>query len=130
MQVTGSPGSHLRNWQPATTFTEYVRNCQEGLEAYSDRRAARLLGVPRIEIYRWKLVASIPDELFERLLNDDEIKPSVKMFAAVGQALERGSRMRHAEHCPNCGHLLRERSDFPDAVLSVVNQWLSEQGHQ
>jgi hypothetical protein len=51
-RLPGEPLQHGRNWSPATTFEEYVRNVREGLEAYSDRRAARLLGWPRIAIYR------------------------------------------------------------------------------
>jgi hypothetical protein len=69
-----SPGSHPHsdrpNWQPAETIGDYLQNCREGLENYSDRRAAKLLGVPRIAIQRWKLMASLPKGLL------DHIQPS------------------------------------------------------
>ena len=48
----GSPGSHPHsdrpNWRPAETADEYLRNCREGLEQYSDRKFARLTGMSRI----------------------------------------------------------------------------------
>jgi hypothetical protein len=67
---SGSPGSHHngRNWRPAETFDEYLRNCREGLEERSDRRAAKLLGWSRIHFYRVRLMAELPDDLFEMLL--------------------------------------------------------------
>lgn len=68
----GSQGSHPHadrpNWRPAETAEDYLRNCREGIEKYSDRRFARLMGVPRIALYRWQMMADIPDSLFERLL--------------------------------------------------------------
>jgi hypothetical protein len=67
----GSPGSHPhsgRNWQPATTIDEYLQNCREGLEEYSDRRTAKLMGWSRMYLYRVLLMAELPDELFEHLL--------------------------------------------------------------
>src|SRR5438132_11901850 len=70
-KAPGSPGSHPHadrpNWRPANTLEDYIANCQEGLEQYSDRRAAKLFGVSRMEIYRWQLMASLPDDLVERL---------------------------------------------------------------
>jgi hypothetical protein len=66
-----SPGSHPHadrpNWKPGKTFDDYIANCSEGLEIYSDRHAANLLGVSRIELYRWKLAATLPEELVDRL---------------------------------------------------------------
>jgi hypothetical protein len=56
----GSHGSHPHarpNWRPAETIDEYMSNCREGLEDFSDRRAAKLLGMTRIQLYRAKLMA-------------------------------------------------------------------------
>ena len=43
----GSPGSHSHsdrpNWQPAGTAHDYLRNCDDGLEVYSERRMPKLL---------------------------------------------------------------------------------------
>ena len=52
-------GAVLRNWQPAETIEDYLRNCREGSEEYSERRAAQLLGWPRMKVYRAKLMADI-----------------------------------------------------------------------
>ena len=57
-----------RNWSPATTFEDYWRNVREGLEPLSERCIAALMGMPRIEIYRWWLMAELPDDLFEALV--------------------------------------------------------------
>lgn len=85
------PGSHPHsdrpNWQPAETVDEYLANVREGLEPYSQRRLAKLLGVPRIELYRWTQMAAIPDELFERLM-EDAANLSTKRLAQIGQALK------------------------------------------
>jgi hypothetical protein len=63
--TNGSQGSHGRNWSPAETFGDYVRNCREGLEPWSERRAAKLLGISRAELWRWKLTAELPEDLFD-----------------------------------------------------------------
>ena len=39
-----APRGALRTGGRLKTIADYVRNCGEGLEAYSDRRAALLLG--------------------------------------------------------------------------------------
>jgi hypothetical protein len=65
---TGSPGSHGRNWSPAETLEDYLRNCEEGLETRSERRVAKLMGVSRAELWRWKMMAELPEDLFEALL--------------------------------------------------------------
>ena len=51
------PHADQRNWQPADNIDDYLRNCREGLETYSDRRVAKLWGVSRAWIWRAKLVA-------------------------------------------------------------------------
>ena len=64
MTDDGSLGSHPHsdrpNWQPAETLDDYARNCREGLEDDSDRRAAQLLGRSRMAVYRAKLMAGLP----------------------------------------------------------------------
>ena len=89
---TGSPGSHHgRNWQPAETIEDYYRNIEDGLEEYSDRRAAKLMGVSRAWIWRAKLIASLPRDLFELLLADKPTRghvPSTKELANIARALQ------------------------------------------
>ena len=45
-ETTCSPGSNPHadrpNWRPPETIGEYVSNCQENLEVYTDRRFAKL----------------------------------------------------------------------------------------
>jgi hypothetical protein len=55
--MTPAPLGVIPNWQPASTKVDYLRNCREGLEDYSERRLAKLLGWSRIRIHRAKLMA-------------------------------------------------------------------------
>jgi hypothetical protein len=126
----GSPGGHPHadqpNWQPADNIDDYLQNCREGLEEYSDRHAAKLLGVPRIEVFRWKLMAELPEDLFQALLKSKR-SPSVKSVAAVAQALKRGNQA-DTECCPHCGHVLRTRPQVSTEYEKIVNDWLKEKG--
>ena len=139
--MTGSPGSDPHadrpNWRPAETFAEYLRNCQEGLEVYSDRRMAKLLGVSRVELWRWQRMSELPDELFERLLahfkaeNPRRPLPSSKTFAQISVALSRvadgGGKIADVETCPHCGGMLRTRRWISAEVARIVLDWLHEQ---
>lgn len=88
----GSLGSQSHsdrpNWQPATNSDEYLRNCREGLEDFSERRLAQLTGWSRVRIYRQRLMAELPEELFEQLLAAG-VKSS-KAMAAIALALNPG----------------------------------------
>jgi hypothetical protein len=123
----GSPGSHphadRRNWKPAETLEEYLQNCREGLENFSQRKAARLLGVSRSELQRWE----IPEPLFEALLNARR-PPSTKALAEVGRALRGSPGKADFECCPNCGFVLRVRPRVPAEYVRIVADWLSQQG--
>ncbi|MGO4836811.1 hypothetical protein AB4144_31655 [Rhizobiaceae sp. 2RAB30] len=128
-QRGGSPGSHVpnphadrTNWRPAETLEDYLQNCCEGLEIYSDRRAAKLLGWSRIEVYRAKLIASLPEDLFDRLIESDPV-PSAKALAQIAQALESGTLSREIERCPKCGHVLRVRRTGFDRYREVLASW-------
>ena len=50
----GPPGSHPHadqpNWKPADNADDYLRNCEDGLEKFSERRFAKLFGASRIEL--------------------------------------------------------------------------------
>jgi hypothetical protein len=61
----GHPHSDQPNWRPADTIVDYLANCREGLEEYSDRKAAKLWGISRAELWRWKLIGELPEDLFE-----------------------------------------------------------------
>jgi hypothetical protein len=122
----GHPSSHPHadqpNWRPAETAEDYLRNCREGLEEYSQRRLAKLMGVPRMMLWQSRMMAEIPEELFERLLRN---KPSTKAPAQIGAALTGRAPAKDIERCPCCGYVLRVRWLRQDLV-TIVNEWLSE----
>ena len=126
-----SPGSHSHsdrpNWLPAETADDYLRNCDDGLEAYSDRRMAKLLGVSRTALWRWKLMAKIPEELFKRLLARADQVPSTKEFANIARALNGHVQSHDAERCSHCGEVLRVRGRLRSSTARIVNEWLREQ---
>ena len=125
----GSPGSHPHldqpNWQPATTLGEYVANCREGLENYSERRLAKLLGMSRTELQRAVLLAEIPEELFENLITDRQHQPSPTELAYVARALKGTGKLTEVDSCPHCGHTLRVRRRVSEHVAATVNEWLN-----
>jgi hypothetical protein len=121
---TGSPGSHLRNWSPAETFDDYMRNCKEGLETWSDRRAVKLMGWSRMGLYRARLMAKLPEDLFEALLVTGRKCPSSRTLANIARALH-GELTRESERCPHCGEVLRIRNVCSPELAEVVNQWLA-----
>ncbi len=125
----GPPGSHPHsdrpNWQPAATASDYLRNCQEGIEAYADRRMAKLLGISRARLWRWKLMAEVPEELFERLLAETSHVPCTKELANVARALNGPGPTHDAERCPHCGEVLRVRGRWRPGTAKIVNEWLS-----
>jgi hypothetical protein len=114
----------LRNWRPATTFDEYVQNCRDGLEEYSDRRAAKLLDWPRIQVYRAELISQIPRPVFNALVEGDVC--GIKELAAIGLAFQSGDfRAHHIESCPHCGHPLRMRQHISRRALVIIVQNLA-----
>lgn len=122
----GYPSSHPHadrpNWRPAETGDDYLRNCQEGLEQYSERRMASLLGLPRMKLWQMRMMAAIPEGLFERLVRS---RPRTKALAQIGALLAGNTPQTDVEHCPCCGCVLRTRGVRPDLV-TIVNEWRSE----
>jgi hypothetical protein len=129
----GSSGSHPHsdcpNWRPAETIDGYLENCREGLEDYSERRAAKLMGISRAELWRWKLLAEIPEDLLERLF---EVKPvpSTKSLALIAQAFKGGNDNPDVECCPHCGGILRFRRRVSPRVAKIVADWLVERSER
>jgi len=123
----GSPGSHphshRRNWQPATTIDEYVQNCREGLEKYSDRRAANLLGWTRINGYRAKLMSKLPRTLFECPLAAGVL--GTKELAEIALAAKKDSSRAAIERCPHCGEVLRVRG-ISKRARNAIRAWLAD----
>jgi hypothetical protein len=128
--ATCSPGSHTHsdrpNWRPAETVDEYVINCREGLENYSERRMATLLGMSRVHLWRAARMAELPDDLFERLLAAGV--RSTKALAAVAHMLAKANNVAEVERCPHCGEVLRVRKHINVKAIEVVRQWLADRG--
>jgi hypothetical protein len=83
----------------------------------------------RIQLWRIQMMASIPEELLERLFDLRHAKGtgvSSKQLAAVGAALSGKPQKQETECCPQCGSLLRIRGISPE-IVGVVNAWLEEQ---
>ena len=122
------PGSHPHadqpNWRPADNPEDYRHNCEEGLETYSDRRMAKLFGVSRIEWWRWKMMAWLPDDLFEALLKRP--RHSSKSLAAVAVALRNGGPVGEVERCPHCGGRLRVRPSVSREDIKIVVEWMNK----
>ncbi len=76
-------------------------------------------------LWRWHLMAEIPEELFELLLHKSKPVPSTKALAAVAMALRSGETTTAADRCPRCGIILRIRRSVSAEVVSIVNDWLA-----
>jgi hypothetical protein len=120
----GSPGSRLPNWHPASTAEDYLRNCREGLEEYSERRLAKLMGWPRIKIHRAKLMAELPEALFERLLAAGVL--SNKALANIAVALKGDPLSGEIARCPHCREVLRVRPNLGKQARAAIKAWLGE----
>jgi hypothetical protein len=129
--MSGPPGGHppedRRNWHPAETIDDYLANCREGLETYSERRAAKLMGWSRAKVHRAKAIESIPADLFERLLEQDDV-PSLTEMALIGQALQGRGKSQEVETCPRCEFVLRVRTRISTGSADIVLAWLREAG--
>lgn len=127
----GHPHADRPNWRPAETADEYLRNCNEGLEKYSQRRMAKLLGQSRITVWRWQLMAQVPEDLVDLLQQKSKRPLSTKSLAAVGRVLRQQLRngdnkvTSDLECCPQCGYTLRVRHRLSDETIKIVNEWLA-----
>ena len=127
----GSPGSHLRNWQPGDDDSEELQEqkIRDAIrDSVSDREFAKRTGWPRKLIWQARMYASIPNELFERLI---EARPLVgtKALVWVGRYCATGKLPPlEMECCPNCGHMLRTRNvKGIGRALDILNKWVEDQ---
>ena len=58
------------------------------------------------------IMASVTDEEFDQILDDFRVKGKKLSTTAVADEIKRrtGSARTYHECCPNCGHVLRERT--------------------
>jgi hypothetical protein len=135
--ANGSPGSHPHadrpNWRKSETADDYLSNCREGLEEWSQRRYAKLAGVSRAQLWRQHWMAALPDELFDRLMKHFRDKgqlPTSKLLAQISMALDAwladpdGDVMGDTERCPHCDGVLRFRPWLSADVWDVVADYL------
>jgi hypothetical protein len=115
----GGPARAQANWAPAETIGDYMRNCREGLEVFSERRAAKLMGWSRAHMRRVTLMAELPEDLFEALLEGLLPHPSNRELANIALAL-RGGNTFEPRYCPHCGGLLRVGRGFSDKAWAIV----------
>lgn len=124
------PGSHphvdRRNWRPAETVEAYFTKCREGLEDFSERRLALLLGMSRVQLWRCEMMAGIPRGPFECLVRLPG-GVSSRSLTAVDAALSGNSPRQENEQCPCCGHVLRVRGRWPEAMQGEIDAWIGEQ---
>ena len=128
----GSPGSHLRNWQPGDDDAEelMLQKIADALRnGESERHIAKLLNVPRSVLWRGKKLAAIPPELADRLL---EARVGTKALIWVGRYCETDTMPPlEMECCPNCGHRLRTRNvKGIHRALDVIKKWTEDQESQ
>jgi hypothetical protein len=91
----------------------------------SERKLAKLFGVSRIALHRWKLAAEVPEELRERLITSGVIR-TTKAMAELALALRSGSAHGPTECCPHCGGVLRDRRLVSVKAIEIVNEWVAE----
>lgn len=94
--VAASKGKRGR---PRKTIPTTVAECT------SLRDYARVLGVDRKELTRWKLIASIPEEEFERLVEADE--PATVSSLVLVARRRAGKHTERVRRCPHCQMPLR-----------------------
>jgi hypothetical protein len=123
----GNPHADRPNWRPAETIEEYLQNCEDGLEKWTYRRAEKLFGLSRMQSWRMRAMAEIPEDLFEHIMRETRkanIRPSTKMLAQIGLALRRGvNDVAEVQCCPHCGGELRVRYLVSEKVRAIINAW-------
>jgi hypothetical protein len=86
---------------------------------------AKLLGWSRVQLYRARLMAELPEELFDLLLANGIA--SSRKLANVARGLRGEGPNGECERCPNCGYLLRLRGPWKPETARIVNEWIASQ---
>jgi hypothetical protein len=126
----GSPGSHLRNWQPGDDDAEelMLQKIADALRnGESERHLAKSLQVPRSMLWRGKKLAAIPEELYARLTSASP-RIGIKAMIYIGRFCETGELPNvETEYCPHCGHQLRVRSvKGIRQAIDILNKWIED----
>jgi hypothetical protein len=126
----GTPVCHpdRRNWRPgdddAADELQFQKLQDAIRDGASERAISKLLGLNRARMWRAKMIANIPDELFDRL---SAARVGRREIVGVGRALKDGELLRSdVECCPNCGHRLRLRPAIKQSTMKIVADWMDE----
>jgi hypothetical protein len=130
--LPGYPGSHPHsdrtNWRPGDDDAEelLLQKIRDALrEGKSERHIAKLLGVPRMMLWRGKMMAAIPPGLYERLM---AARVGTKAMLHIGRFCSDPDNPPGAEVecCPNCGHVLRVRNKNILRAFNVLERWQAD----
>lgn len=83
-------------------------------DGMSERDIAALGILSRRQIQSYKAVASIPENIFEQLIESGK-PPSMTELVAIGRG--RNPARRRARCCPNCGFQLQKKSPLVNSGL-------------
>jgi hypothetical protein len=113
LEVACPPGdtSNPHADRPNFTLADFFQMCRDGEAKLSISEAARVLGISRVTLHRWIVLASVSDEEFEAVLAEFPTKGKRLSTTAVADEIRRCTGTAKAQHecCPNCGYVLRTR---------------------
>ena len=106
-----SPGEHPHADQPNFTVEDYLRMVSDGEAEFSLSEVARLMGVSRMRLHRFMILASVSDEEFQQVLGGMEAAGKRLSTVAIADEIKRrtGRARKYEERCPHCGGVLRVR---------------------
>jgi hypothetical protein len=111
--MTCSPGNtpNPHADRPNFTVADYLRMCRDGEAEFSLSEVARMMGVSRMTLHRWRIMGSVSDEEFEAVLDDFRAAGRQLSTTAGSDEIKRRTGRGRAQHecCPNCGYVLRTR---------------------
>jgi hypothetical protein len=125
----GPPGGHPHNdrpnWQPGDDDTDELltQKIRDAIrDGVSERKMAKLLGIPRSQLWKGKAMAAIPEDLFNRLM---AARVGGRALVYIGRFFTDPDNPPNVETecCPNCGQLLRTRNKAILRAFDIVQQW-------
>jgi hypothetical protein len=113
LEVACPPGdtSNPHADRPNFTLADFFQMCRDGEAKLSISEAARALGISRVTLHRWMVLASISDEELLAMVDDFTAKGRKVTTTGIADEIRRRTGRAKAQHecCPNCGHVLRTR---------------------
>ena len=117
-----SPGEHPHSDRPNFTLEDYLAMCEAGEAEYSLSEVARLMGVSRMNLHRWMIMASVTDEEFEAVLADFESAGKRLSTTAIADEIKRrtGRARAYEERCPAAAAFCGPGSDRTPRAMAVL----------